>query len=152
MIRWYIKIVVCLDKSKFLKNLINFCKPSDNFFIRKGRLDEATALAANAGTWHTLFLIRGILALNLLALFLILFFLFSSLQMWLRKPVPWQPTQRNLLLWVIPHWTPTWWRDNSYSLTHTHTFTPPWLFLVMPLHTSACGRWSILALWHRGTC
>lgn len=47
----------------------------------------------------------------------------------------------------------------------TNTFTPPWLFLVAPplhartyartnshAHTSACGRWSILALWHRGTC
>lgn len=30
---------------------------------------------------------------------------FSSLQMWLREPLPWQSTQRNLLLWVILHWT-----------------------------------------------
>lgn len=62
------------------------------------------------------FLTRQILALSLFALPLHLVFFFSSLlppslfcvsslQMWLREPLPWQSTQRNLLLWVILHWT-----------------------------------------------
>lgn len=103
-------------------------------------------------------------------LHLVLSSLFSSLQMWLRKPLPWQSTQRNLLLWVILRWTATCWRDSSYALalTNTHlyyswrfslsaslSFCLPSLSLSLsPLsfhfHSSAQGRWSILALWHQG--
>lgn len=54
-------------------------------------------------------------------LHLVLSSLFSSLQMWLRKPLPWQSTQRNLLLWVILRWTATYWRDSSYALALTNT-------------------------------
>ena len=89
-------------------------------------LDEAPTAGANALALGVHFLlIRGILALNLLALRFILFspLCFSSLQMWLRKPLPWQSTQRNLLLWVILRWTATCWGDSSYAHTHTHTHT-----------------------------
>lgn len=45
-------------------------------------------------------------------------FCVSSLQMWLREPLPWQSTQRNLLLWVILHWT------SSYTSGRDQTHVP----------------------------
>lgn len=73
------------------------------------------------------FLTRQILALSLFALLLHLVFSFSpppslfcvsSLQMWLREPLPWQSTQRNLLLWVILRWT------SSYTSGRDQTHVP----------------------------
>lgn len=100
--------------------------------------------------------------------FLLFSVLFSLLQMWLREPLPWQSTQRNLLLWVILHWTATC-QERQLIFTEPHAQTPlldySWIFFffsslpaypsrsfspLLRYHSSAHGRWSILALWHRG--
>lgn len=59
---------------------------------------------------------------------------FSSLQMWLREPLPWQSTQRDLLLWVILHWTATC-RERQLIFTEPHAQTPlldySWIFFFL---------------------
>lgn len=98
-----------------------FCKLSDYVFaVRRKKLWERVRLRLASSE-------RRILALSLFALLLHLVFSFSpppslfcvsSLQMWLREPLPWQSTQRNLLLWVILRWT------SSYTSGRDQTHVP----------------------------
>lgn len=149
-----------------------FCKLSDYVFaVRRKKLWERVRLRLASSE-------RRILALSLFALLLHLVFSFSpppslfcvsSLQMWLREPLPWQSTQRNLLLWVILRWTSSYTsgRDQTHVPTepraqehlvaiilspppppppdprHPHTLMYPSLLLRR-------GRWSFLALWRKG--
>lgn len=89
---------------------------------------------------------------------------FSLLQMWLREPLPWQSTQRNLLLWVILHWTATC-QERQLIFTKPHAQTPlldySWIFFslslhIHPAHSRHCCATTLPltadgAFWHFGT-